>query len=390
MLFALSVANGATTLMEIGRSPFHQPPLTTIESLVDMVRVKETDIRKGFEVAGRPELAEPFISQLPTADIEAGEFAKGTSFEWMFFKKKGKGQVRVARDVTWGNEKPFPGFKLAVDSEGQRYTFVIPLGCGNIALMDVAPVPVPAAAPVAAKNQPPVCTATVSPAAGYCGDKAVIDATGSTDSDGTVVAMSVVVTDAEGKVVSESAGDASTLVSEIAIPCGTNMVTVTVIDDDGEKSTSPECTTEVRGEQRARFLADAGYYHMPDPGHYLFGRVGLEYKLTDNWALLGLVGYAEQFDGIDGDSAFLIDFMGEYSFSRYFVDFGVGGWFSQGDDDLDTEDTQIDFIVGAGARLFGEPDAFNTSIFVEVRAAADEFDDFIDYGRFGAGLRFRF
>lgn len=50
----LSIANfsqAATNLMQIGRSPFHQPPLTTVDSFLTMVQEKEVDVKKGFEIA---------------------------------------------------------------------------------------------------------------------------------------------------------------------------------------------------------------------------------------------------------------------------------------------------------------------------------------------------
>lgn len=324
LALCLSTAHASTTLMEIGRSPFHQPPLTTVDTLQAMVKDQSLDVKKGFEKAGRPELYEPFVTQLPTAKVEIVDFEKGSWFEWMFFKKKGKGVVRVAKDVTWGNEKTFPGFMFDIDYDEQRYTFAIPLGCGNIALMGAKPIPVPspvvAPAPVAEPEPAPAPVADPEPVA--------------------------------------AAGPVS--------PFG--------------------------------FIADAGYYRQFDPAHYLFGRVGLEYTINDQFSILGLVGGAPKIDGHDGASAFTADLLGEYSFgSRYFVDLGVGGWITDGDDSSDdpnfdprAEDSQFELVAGFGARVYGEPEDFNASLFVEVRSAFDELGQLYDYGRFGVGVRFRF
>ena len=70
--------------------------------------------------------------------------------------------------------------------------------------------------------------------------------------------------------------------------------------------------------------------------------------------------------------------------------FGVGGWITDGDDDLPTENSQLDLIAAIGARVYGEPEDFNASVFFEVRSAVDELDGLYDYGRFGLGVRFRF
>lgn len=92
LLVSINLAYGATTLMEIGRSPFHKPPLTTAESLIEMVQGKLADVKSGFVKAGREDLYEPFVSQLPSARIETVQFQKGSYFTWMFFKRKVTGQ----------------------------------------------------------------------------------------------------------------------------------------------------------------------------------------------------------------------------------------------------------------------------------------------------------
>jgi hypothetical protein len=50
----------------------------------------------------------------------------------------------------------------------------------------------------------------------------------------------------------------------------------------------------------------------------------------------------------------------------------------------------LDLILQAGARVYGEVDSFNVSLFGEARTFADSLDD-IDVGtRFMGGLLFRF
>ena len=389
----------ATTLQVIGRSPFYQPPLTSVDDLKQMIQTVETDVKRGFDLTPQADLFPAFMDQVFGAEIETVAFEKGSTFEWMLYKKKGKGAVRVVKDVTWGSENPFTGYKFYIDNDGNRYTFAVPLGCGNIAFMGMSAIPVVALAPpvvvstptpLPAANQPPRCRMVVTPTRAFCGEMITIDATSSTDADGNVEKMSVVFVDSQGQVVSEKTLDGPVLQTEAAIPCGDNTLKVTVTDNDGEDGASPECTVDVAGISRVGFLADVGYSHQFDPGHYLFGRIGLEYKFTEDWSLLGLVGGAVQYDGLDGESAFLIDALAEYKWSRYYVDFGVGGWITDGDDDNPAENSQLDLIVGLGARVYGEPDAFNTSLFVEVRSATDELDELGEYGRFGFGVRFRF
>ena len=391
-------AQGANTLMQIGRSPFYQPPLTSPQDLVQMVNSQKADVEKGFALAGSPELSQPFIEQIGTTEIEEVQFVKGATFSWMFFKKKGKGKVRVMKDVTWGNDTPFTGYRFFVDYDGTRYVFAIPLGCGNIALQEQMPIPAPApapppvvAAPVVPVNQAPRCSMNVSSVRAFCGEIITVDASGSSD-DGDIAGMTIAFVDDQGNVVSEKVVDGGALTSEVPMACGTNMLRVTLTDNEGATSSPQDCATEVFGEKKSplKFVADAGYFRQFDPAHHIFGRIGLEYKFNDAFSVLGLVGGAPHLEGLDGKSAFLADLLGEYSFSRYFIDLGVGGWITNGDSDNKAENSQMDLIAAVGARIYGEPDGFNTSVFFEVRSAPDELSDIIEYGRFGLGLRFRF
>lgn len=315
LLLVVGAAEAANTLTVIGRHPFNTPPLTSVDEFRDMVQMKQSEVELGFEKAGHPGLYQPFMDQLPTAEITQVDYQSGETFHWMFYKTNGKGEVKIGKDITWGGAEPLAGYEFYVDSEGQRYTFAVPLVCGNIALKDVsaAPVvPVAAPAPVAPEETPAAIVPVEEPPA--------------------------------------------------------------------EKEASP-----------FRFVADAGYLHQFDPANYAFARVGFEHKLNEQFSYLVMLGGAPRVRGSDGESAALVDVIGQFNCtSRMFLGLGLGGWITSGDDSLDAEDTDVDLIFNVGARVYGEPEAFNTSLFFEARSAVDEMDDFSEFGRVGVGLRFRF
>ncbi len=147
---------------------------------------------------------------------------------------------------------------------------------------------------------------------------------------------------------------------------------------------------EVQEALPIRFVADLAYLHQLDPSHHGLIRVGVEYDLTDEFSLLGMVGAAPKSSGTDGTDSYVIDLVANYKISRFFVGFGLGAWLTTSDLSTDSEDDDLDLILNFGARLFGEPDGFNTSLLFEVRSAVDELGNFESYGRVAAGLRFTF
>jgi len=168
-------------------------------------------------------------------------------------------------------------------------------------------------------------------------------------------------------------------------------ITATVTDDAGAAAASAQCEQQVTAARRGLFIGDVGFFRQFDPQNYLGLRVGYEYYLNESFSLLGLVGGFPTLTGNDGAGAFVFEALANYHFAqRFFAGLGVGGWITNGDQDKDAEDSQADLIVDVGVRVYGQPHAFNTSLYFEARSAFDEFDNIGKYGRFGVGLRFGF
>ncbi len=376
-------AQAATTLHQLGRHPFHAPPASNVDEFRAMAQAEQQKIMDGFTLAGMPELYEPFMTQLAQSQPAIKDYPVGETFSWMLFKHSKKNRVKIVKDVTWKGEAPFTGFEIVVDYQGSRYTFVSPMICNNISLKEISAIP-----PVVI-NQDPVCRAIITPVKGYCDEMITIDATASTD-DGRVTGMRVTVLDSEGNITSEVPVPANTLTYQMPMPCGDNIIQVTVMDDQGLAATSPDCQTATQGMNRFRPVVDLGYYRQSDPGDYFFARGGMEYNFTEEFSILGMVGIAPQFKGDDGETAFVIDVLANYSWNPVFIGIGLGGWLSTGDNDLDTEDTDLDIIANIGSQVYSAPDGFNIDLFLEIRSGVDELDAIEQYSRIGAGVRFRF
>jgi hypothetical protein len=131
------------------------------------------------------------------------------------------------------------------------------------------------------------------------------------------------------------------------------------------------------------FVADAGFSYQYDPATYLFARVGYEFPLYDKLGLLALVGGSFRVYGKDGGSAFIADAILDYHWWNR-LSFGLGAGFWSGDGG------QVDLIANLGFLLYGNPNNFNSTLFLEGRSAVNELGSLHDQGRWGLGIRFRF
>jgi len=161
LLLLLALSPGAEAITAFGGNPFIRPPLTTVDQMKSMFVEKKDDVKKGLAKAGIGEVYDSLMMQLPDAPVATVEYQKGQHLEWMFYRRNGQGPVLIDRDVVWESDKPFTGFEFFIDHNGQRYTFVVPLACGNLALMGIGPIPAPV--PVAAPVTPPAAPVAAEP-----------------------------------------------------------------------------------------------------------------------------------------------------------------------------------------------------------------------------------
>lgn len=173
-----------TKLKRIGLYSFHtvkgQEP--TPAMMKGLFEAHAADIKAGFDLAGNPELYGPFMEQMKTAEWVDTTMAVGEVLPWMLFKSHD--QVKVARNIEWAGKAPTPVFLVSVTKDWKQYEFVIPKGCGNIAL----------SSKVTDLIQPAVCSLSVAPARANANDPITVDMSGSLNAK----AMTVEVTDAQG------------------------------------------------------------------------------------------------------------------------------------------------------------------------------------------------
>jgi hypothetical protein len=142
------------------------------------------DIKAGFEIAGYPDLYEPFVAQVKAGELKDEKIAVGDRLMWMLFKSQG--QVKVAQDIEWAGKEPLDAFSIQVKKDWKIYDFVIPKPCGNIALRSITQAIPPA-----------VCSLVVVPERANLNDPITIDMSGTQAAKG----MSFEVYDAQGQKI---------------------------------------------------------------------------------------------------------------------------------------------------------------------------------------------
>ncbi len=390
LMGTVGMAQAETKLKQLGVRPFYKPELKTVSDLQKMVKATLPDLKKGFEMAGAPDLYEAFVHQVGQPGIEEIEVKPGENLQWMMFKSGKK--IKLMKNLVWAGKKPFKAFRVVVEKSGKSYSFVVPLVCGNVALDEVKPLPPPVVkAPEAPKppppapNKAPLCQVTVTPQKLMAGGDVTVDASASNDPDGSVASVKIQVLDADNKVVSEKVLDAPPFTHQLNMPkSGNYIIRVSVTDNKGLSSSAPGCADQmVTVTSRGRFVADLGILYQDDPATFLPIRIGYDYYFCDTFSLLGMVGFAPVIKGDDDTNSVMVDLTANYHYKRMYFGAGVGWWHSSMND-------RADFILNVGVRLFGAPDQKNVSLFVEGRSAFDEFDEIDSYGRIGGGLRFQF
>ncbi|MDR3089721.1 MAG: hypothetical protein LBU39_07895 [Desulfobulbaceae bacterium] len=313
-----SPAMSATTLKKMGSHPFYTPPLTSVADLQTMVQKRGAKIEEGFTKAGAADLYPAFVEQFPNAQIESVQVQPGQSIDWMLFRKWGKGQVAAAKNIVWGGGAPFEAFKFTIEKDGNQYNFIVPLVCGNIALLDVTAAPVAVVEPVQPVEEPAPAPAPVAPA------------------------------------------PAKALGAPFAI---------------------------------------IGYSHQWDPSEYIFGKVGYDFAITDQFHVLPSLGLYGQVQGDDGETSFpVIDVLASYYvMPELALGIGVGYWHGElqtrdawGRDHDYGDDKNFDLILAAYYDLPTDWFGMKPSVYVEGRCDMENMDEPDLTGRLGAGLMIHF
>lgn len=174
-------------LKNIGLYTFvkNKGPVPNADVMKALFEKYSADVKTGFDLAGNPELYEPFMAQIKDAEFVETNLPIGEKMQWMLFRSHDK--VKVVHDLEWAGKEPLPVYIVKIKKDRMIYSFVIPKPCGNIALYKVEEAAPPDA----------VCSLVVVPEKANINDPITIDMSGTQNAR----SMMVEVYDAQGNKV---------------------------------------------------------------------------------------------------------------------------------------------------------------------------------------------
>lgn len=132
------------------QTTFSREPAATEADLQRLFAKYEADLRQVLEIAGWQGDQDELFAAVQAGRAEEVSLGKGTEFDWMAFRKSGK--PACVRNVMWKGAKPFPAWKVSIESGGYNYTMTVPKTCLNLGMVRGDRVMAP----------PPTCNLTAS------------------------------------------------------------------------------------------------------------------------------------------------------------------------------------------------------------------------------------
>jgi hypothetical protein len=124
-----------------GSTSFTKAKLTSVASINKFASTPsvKADIGVVLEASGLAEFRDEIIVNLRGQALDHTYVQPGTTIEWMAYRPKGK--VGRLLKLRWAGKKPFEAYAFRITRNGRIYAFVLPVDCGNLALLSVKDVP---------------------------------------------------------------------------------------------------------------------------------------------------------------------------------------------------------------------------------------------------------
>jgi len=139
-------------LKQLGRAPL-SPYLQSAEEAKILLKKVNEEVGRALDWFPGGALGEAVYAalyeQLPNLKLEQVQVPVGQRMVWMLYSKG-----RLLKGLRWEGSEPFQAYQFEVITEGKIFTFIVPLRCGNIALVGMREAPVVAPQPQSVPASP--------------------------------------------------------------------------------------------------------------------------------------------------------------------------------------------------------------------------------------------
>ncbi|MFC2169449.1 hypothetical protein ACFLRM_02635 [Acidobacteriota bacterium] len=232
-------------------------------------------------------------------------------------------------------------------------------------------------------NTPPVCSLIARPSEEYAGKTILFDATGSSDSDGEVAKVVFEISDSDGNVIDQFSDSEKPFNWESVFEePGLYNCTAVATDDLGAMSAPCRVDVNIK-EKKLRFFIEAGpALAKGSHGKYLFGRVGLLYKIVpDKLSFLLSGGGALTLDDEPWKSFFMANALLNLHAGAAFFGAGVG----YSTEAREEREAGLDLVGNVGFNIFD-----SGALFGELRAPVGKDRSFTNHHKILLGFRYLF
>jgi hypothetical protein len=155
----------------LGGSTRFSPPVRSVDALKTMAASNRRDLTQVLERVGLSSISSQVIDAMTSGQVFETTVAPGERLNWMALRRAGKPDI--LHNVRWQGAQAFQAYRFTVQSSGMAYNFVVPKDCGNLSLVNSAPLttaaapppPPPTPAPAVAPPPPPPAPAPAPPPA---------------------------------------------------------------------------------------------------------------------------------------------------------------------------------------------------------------------------------
>lgn len=151
-------------LRQLGRAPL-SPYLQSPQEVKNLLKKVNEEVGRALDYFPGGALGEAtyaaLYEQLDQLRLDLVEVQPGQKMIWMMYSRG-----RLLKGLRWAGAESFQAYKFLLEAEGKEFTFIVPVRCGNIALLEMREAPVKSIPVVEEKKEKPVIipSAPVQPA----------------------------------------------------------------------------------------------------------------------------------------------------------------------------------------------------------------------------------